>query len=154
MCQRAPNHWELRRGTQQCSLARWLFFVFLVSLCILCLNSLVFSCVIFLLGHSSAYMQGNNLIFFSFCVCIDLQYALLCFTLLPGTQVDSKPHVDTVLCFIYNFYMFSCISLFCPTQVDSKPRVDTVKWTRAGRYIATTFRHVSRIYNHHNMWNS
>ena len=26
--------------------------------------------------------------------------------------------------------------------VDSKPRVDTVKWTRGGRYIATTFRHV------------
>ena len=27
-------------------------------------------------------------------------------------------------------------------QVDSKPRVESVKWTREGRYIATTFRHV------------
>ena len=27
-------------------------------------------------------------------------------------------------------------------SVDSKPRVETVKWTRAGRYIATTFHHV------------
>jgi len=27
-------------------------------------------------------------------------------------------------------------------KVDSKPMVDNVKWTRSGRYIATTFRHV------------
>ena len=26
--------------------------------------------------------------------------------------------------------------------MDSKPAVDNVKWTRGGRYIATTFRHV------------
>ena len=28
------------------------------------------------------------------------------------------------------------------SQVDSNPSVSSVKWTRAGRYIATTFRHV------------
>ena len=27
-------------------------------------------------------------------------------------------------------------------QVDSNPSVSSVRWTRAGRYIATTFRHV------------
>ena len=27
-------------------------------------------------------------------------------------------------------------------QVDAKPQVNSVKWTRLGRYIATTFRHV------------
>lgn len=27
-------------------------------------------------------------------------------------------------------------------QVDSNPSVSSVRWTRSGRYIATTFRHV------------
>ena len=32
--------------------------------------------------------------------------------------------------------------IFFLFQVDSNPRVSSVRWTRAGRYIATTFRHV------------
>ena len=30
----------------------------------------------------------------------------------------------------------------CDPQVDSNPSVSSVRWTRGGRYVATTFRHV------------
>ena len=62
---------------------------------------------------------------------------------------SNKAAVGQCLCLCFSFSDYNINinmiinELYRPTKVDSKPRVDTVKWTRAGRYIATTFRHVS-----------
>ena len=39
-------------------------------------------------------------------------------------------------------YHLSSFILHTLLKVDSNPSVSSVRWTRGGRYIATTFRHV------------